>query len=205
MRGQPNRDLDEPSLAHSRLKLKQSHHTTIILLPQVMETIEPAQNSKEIQLPEGWCQLLITHPSYQDPLFWICTRTDNITAALARWCLPANMKSLQYFSSEVCMSRASGYYLLMYTLPPNTNRKFLTDLLSEDFYDVPQKVEIAFQFYPPEKCTICHVDRPPLPQRQCEICFQRPSWHHTQCCPEKEEAPSDGGSPTNSDPASIGY
>ena len=161
-------------------------------------------------LPEGYCQLSITHPARPTPLLWVCTKTDNLMAVIARWSHPQHLRLLHVMPPQ--LTRRGRVHLLMYTIPPRTEPNFLSQLYWENFDHVQgQEVQISFHFLPQAPCTECRGlggFGEILPKPECEICYERPAFHHTQCCPSKDIDFSalDSVSPTEaSEDMSQGY
>ena len=158
--------------------------------------------SAETPMPDEYCQISITHPAYPTPLLWVCTKPTNIISVIGRWSVPHNLRLLQ------TPRRQTGrMQLLMYTLPPRNEPKFLPQLFWEYFDDIDeQKVHVAFQLFPPARCTVCHGFGSILPKPECEICYVRPAFHHTECCPHRDEDTDTPGSTSEvSGDTSQGY
>ena len=161
------------------------------------------------RLPEGYCQLCITHPAYSTPLLWVCTKMESLMAVIARWSHPHHLRLLQAIPPQ--LKRKGSVYLLMYTIPPRKEPNFLSQLYWEMFeHTQRQQVHIAFDFFPPAPCTECRsLGRlgEILPKPECEICYERPSFHHTQCCPNNDNDLNtfSPASPTDTEGMSQGY
>ena len=135
--------------------------------------------------PMGYCQLCITHPAYATPLLSVSARKEQLTGIVARWSHAENLKLLRAIPTPPVSKEL--YHVLTYTIPPKTELNFLGELRREEFDDIQgQKVIIAFNFTPLVPCSECHSPAPfeeILPKPECAICQDRPSYHHTHCCP----------------------
>ena len=163
-----------------------------------------------LSLPKEYCQLSITHPAYSAPLLWVCTKTENLIEVIARWSHLTNLRRLQVMPPQ-WTARGSAP-LLMYTIPPRTEPNFLSQLYWETFEHIhEQKVQITFHILPQMRCSECQCMGTPgevLPKPECEICYDRPAYHHTRCCPsrDKDSQALNSVSPTDaSEDASQGY
>ena len=142
----------------------------------------------EFPLPDDYCQLSITHPAYPAPLLWVCAKMENLMEVIARWSHPQNLMRLHAMPTQ--QTRRGRVHLLMYTIPPRTEPNFLSQLYWENFDHIQeQKVQIAFHFLPQALCSECRGVGwfgEILPKPECEICYERPAYHHTQCCPSRD-------------------
>ena len=165
-----------------------------------------AETEETLHLPREYCQLSITHPAYSSPLLWVCTKMESLMEVIARWSIPTNLRRLQAIPTGMA---GGSFPLLMYTIPPRPEPNFLSQLYWETFEHIQnQNVFINLQIFPQMRCSECqHIGTPgeTIPQPECDVCYDRPAYHHTRCCPSNLQAPNQISPTESSEELSQGY
>ena len=159
-----------------------------------------------LHLPGEYCQLSINHPAYPTPLLWVCTKMECLMEVIARWSIPTNIRRLYTIPSRFA---GGSYPLLMYTIPPRSEPNFLSQLSWETFAHIQnQNVSINFQVFPQMRCSECQLlgtHGYTIPQPECGVCYDRPAYHHTRCCPSNLQVPNPISPTESSEEPSQGY